>query len=148
MSKSRLNLNKIYDELSAEMDDVRNERDERKRLEKGIELAGRLREARFKIANDKHVGSDHEIFINKINNISSDIVENILKINPPLPDRGKDIVYDKICLLFYALLRDHMPAGEVEELVRKVEEFGANAYYSNKDLAVYSGKLAARILKK
>jgi hypothetical protein len=45
----------------------------------------------------------------------------------------------------YKLLRDHLPAGEVEELVR-LSEFHTNASYANGHLARYAQDIADRLL--
>ena len=53
---------------------------------------------------------------------------------------------DNLHMFFYLLLRDHLPAGVVEELVWKIETAsGKKIHFSNMLLARYAETLAARI---
>lgn len=54
---------------------------------------------------------------------------------------------DPLVLFFYLLLRDHMLAGKVEELVMEVERASLPAVFTNGGLATYAHDLAARVRK-
>lgn len=56
---------------------------------------------------------------------------------------------DRIECFLYLLLRDKLPAGQVEALVRESEKANdATITYSNPHLAKYAQDLAARMSKK
>lgn len=49
---------------------------------------------------------------------------------------------------FYLLLRDELPAGQVEKLMRQMEDGrGLDLKYSNKHVEGYASELANRMLK-
>lgn len=54
---------------------------------------------------------------------------------------------DPLVLFFYLLLRDHMPAGKVEDLVMEIERATLPAAFTNGWLATYAHDLAARVRK-
>jgi hypothetical protein len=63
--------------------------------------------------------------------------------------RGNDSFKDNdpLTSLFYSLIRDHMPAGDVEKLVCDAEK-EQETTYSNVDMARYAKKLADRLRRK
>lgn len=74
------------------------------------------------------------------------------KINSDLRIRSGSIVKNKKLISFlYELMRDHMPTGKVEKLVKNIEigyelNDEADTLYSNGWLAQYAEDLANRLL--
>jgi hypothetical protein len=65
--------------------------------------------------------------------------------NDALRTRSGSVVGDSVLVEFlYVLLRDELPAGKVEELVRSVEGRGM-VMYTNGWLAKYAEDLASRL---
>lgn len=58
---------------------------------------------------------------------------------------GNVTINCKLTSFIYSLLRDHLPAGEVELLIREAED-QSNVTYTNGYLAKYSEILAKRLL--
>lgn len=52
---------------------------------------------------------------------------------------------DRIVILFYHLLRDHLTPGQVETLVQEVESFDDEALFTNGWLARYAQNLRDRM---
>lgn len=64
--------------------------------------------------------------------------------NKKLKEESGNVVDDtKLVLFLYSLLRDHLPAGVVEELVRDSQ--GIPVEYTNGYLANYANNLADRL---
>lgn len=64
--------------------------------------------------------------------------------NAELRERsGKIDINSKLVSFLYELIRDHMPLGEVETLVRNSQE--PDCYYTNGWLAKYAEDLANRL---
>lgn len=59
---------------------------------------------------------------------------------------GEVTVHSKLTSFLYDLLRDHLPAGVVEELVRNAQE--PEVHYTNGWLAKYAEDLALRLEEK
>lgn len=55
---------------------------------------------------------------------------------------------DKLTAFLYTLMRDHLPAGVVEELVRENENIEDTVKYTNGYLARYAELLAYRLTDK
>lgn len=51
----------------------------------------------------------------------------------------------RLALFFYLLLRDHLPLGEVEQIVRSSEGEIGPIDYENEDLINYATKLTDRL---
>lgn len=56
---------------------------------------------------------------------------------------------ERLVALFYVLLRDHLPAGEIEKLVQQnIDRLPAPPFtFSNKHLEAYARELTARVEK-
>ena len=69
------------------------------------------------------------------------------KINAELRERSGDVnASGKLISFLYILMRDHLPPGKIEELVRETELDGnGENQYSNGWLASYSIDLASRL---
>jgi hypothetical protein len=72
---------------------------------------------------------------------------NNTEINNALRERSGNInAPGKLISFLYVLMRDHLPPGKVEELIRETElEGNGENQYSNGWLAQYSIDLAARL---
>lgn len=57
---------------------------------------------------------------------------------------GRVMLTDKLVSFLYELMRDHLPPGEVERLVRNSQEAG-DTLYTNGWLAKYAEDLANRL---
>jgi hypothetical protein len=56
---------------------------------------------------------------------------------------GEIDINDKLTSFLYTLIRDYLPAGDVEAIVRDSQE--ADCYYTNGWLAQYAQDLASRL---
>lgn len=64
--------------------------------------------------------------------------------NKQLKEESGNVVYDdRLVSFLYSLLRDHLPAGVVEELVRDSQDIPVE--YTNGYLANYAKNLADRL---
>ena len=67
-------------------------------------------------------------------------------INAALRKRSGTVAYDdKLTSFLYELMRDHLPPGVVEELVRDAELGTPTVVFSNGWLATYAHDLAKRL---
>lgn len=67
-------------------------------------------------------------------------------INDALRERSGHVSYDdRLTSFLYELMRDHVPPGKIEELVRGTELEEGNVAFSNGWLASYAHNLAARL---
>ena len=53
--------------------------------------------------------------------------------------------YDKLVSFLYVLMRDHLPAGAVEEIMLKQVELKGESVFTNGWLAEYSKDIAKRL---
>ncbi len=61
-------------------------------------------------------------------------------------ESGEINLEGKLVSFLYTLMRDHITAGKIEELVREVENENGLNYYTNGWLALYAENLAKRLL--
>lgn len=74
-------------------------------------------------------------------------VAHRLDLNEALRQRsGVVCIESRLVAFLYHLLRDHLPAGVVEELVRETTEAEETGLYSNGYLARYAEDIAKRLL--
>ena len=70
-------------------------------------------------------------------------------INSKLRKRSGEVEFKgRLTSFLYELMRDHMPPGQVEEMVRSIEAseaMGTSILYSNGWLAKYADDLATRL---
>ncbi len=68
------------------------------------------------------------------------------EINAALTKRSGDVVFEgKLTSFLYGLMRDHLPPGIIEDLVRESEVENPPIYYSNGWLAEYAKDLSDRL---
>lgn len=66
--------------------------------------------------------------------------------NESMRRRSEEVTSDcRLTAFLYDLMRDHVPPGKVEEIVRSLFKPGACYQYTNGWLALYAADLAARI---
>ena len=53
---------------------------------------------------------------------------------------------DRLTTFLYILLRDHVPAGDVEDILQHHAEVPGSPVYSNPHLAAYAKELAQRLV--
>jgi len=66
--------------------------------------------------------------------------------NKAIRDASGNVVHeDRIVSFFYELMRDHLPAGEVEKIVRRVLDEDYDVHYCNGWLADYAKFIVKRL---